>query len=316
MISKDDNCLSINSFKSTLENDECQFLLDNKDIYENKDIFKISDDENQSYDDKYINFDKNNYFYHEHMESNHFSKKSIFPMEGFIGAFNQTFKDKKETDEAKDNLINKDDKTTILFIMKDNRQDDLKNQENNITIKLDKKDNNKLFKTIKYSYKIGNKISRRKSGRKQNIKTKIIRNLIQDIIPSWIKCIEPGKNNKLNKNEIINNFKKNKGIKLSEIFKNQINRFNYAKKDIIYIKLEFTLKEVFLCFVREELSQRKTILLNVLNRLGLDIASYDEKIFFNHLDNKNYYIEIKAEDMEETDKLEKAFSEIISDLSD
>ena len=307
-MSKVTKYISLNSLISTTQYDKYKFLLENDDTYENKEIFQKQDDENQSYDDKCINLGKNNYFCHEHMQTNYLNNNLFLSTKNFVDAYKQTFNEQKETNEVKSNLTNKD--------IEDESHEDIKSQDNNLIITINKKDTKKIFETTKYSYKIGNKISRRKSGRKQNIKAKILRNFIQDIIPSWIKCIKPGKNNKLNKDEIINYFKKYKDIKLSEIFQNQINISNYTKEDINYIKLYFTLKEAFLCFESRESSKRKDILLNVLNILKLDEAKYDQKNFFEDFDDVGCYIKRKAENGENLNKLEKAFSEIISDLSD
>lgn len=307
-MSKVTKYISLNSLISTTQYDKYKFLLENDDTYENKEIFQKQDDENQSYDDKCINLGKNNYFCHEHMQTNYLNNNLFLSTKNFVDAYKQTFNEQKETNEVKSNLTNKD--------IEDESHEDIKSQDNNLIITINKKDTKKIFETTKYSYKIGNKISRRKSGRKQNIKAKILRNFIQDIIPSWIKCIKPGKNNKLNKDEIINYFKKYKNIKLSEIFQNQINISNYTKEDINYIKLYFTLKEAFLCFESRESSKRKDILLNVLNILKLDEAKYDQKNFFEDFDDVGCYIKRKAENGENLNKLEKAFSEIISDLSD
>ena len=307
-MSKVTKYISLNSLISTTQYDKYKFLLENDDTYENKEIFQKQDDENQSYDDKCINLGKNNYFCHENMQTNHLNNNLFSPMKNFVDAYKQTFNEQKETNEVKSNLTNKD--------IEDESQEDIKSQDNNLIITINKKDTKKIFETTKYFYKIGNKISRRKSGRKQNIIAKIIRNFIQDIIPSWIKCIKPGKNNKLNKDEIINNFKKHKNIKLSDIFKNQIIISNNTKDDINYIKLEFTLKEAFLCFKSRESSKRKDILLDVLNRLKLNEEKFNEKNFFEDFDDIDCYIKRKAENGENLNKLEKAFSEIISDLSD
>ena len=282
-MSKDNKYVSVNSLISTTQNDGYKFFLKNKDAYENKEMFQKLDDENQSYDDKFNNY-KNNYFCQELTQTNHLDKEFSLPMENFVNAFNM--------------------------------QEKRKSQDNNLIITINKNGIHKKFETIKYTYKIGNKISRRKSGRKQNIIAKIIRNFIQDIIPLWVKCIEPGKNNKLNKDKIINNFKNYLGVSLFEIFQNQINISNYSKKDITYIKLQFTLKEAFTCFESKESFIRKNILFNVLNRLKLNEVNYDEKSFFNALEDINYYIKRKAENEEEANKFKKAFDDIIKDLSD
>jgi len=306
-MSKDNKYISVNSLISTTQNDGYKFFLKNKDAYENKEMFQKLDDENQSYDDKFNNY-KNNYFCQELTQTNHLNKEFSLPMENFVNAFNQTFNEQKKTDEEKDNLTNED--------IEDDIQDERKSQDNNLIITINKNGIHKKFETIKYTYKIGNKISRRKSGRKQNIIAKIIRNFIQDIIPLWVKCIEPGKNNKLNKDKIINNFKNYWGVSLFEIFQNQINISNYSKKDITYIKLQFTLKEAFICFESKESFKRKNILFNVLNRLKLNEVNYNEKSFFNALEDIYYYIKRKAENEEEVNKFKKAFDDIIKDLSD
>ena len=224
----------------------------------------------------------------------------------------KTLKSTTETDEEKQ----KDDlkqtiKKKILNIQN-------KNEENLIINKEDKKNESKnIFKvlTIKrhsseeLTYKIGNKL-KYNSKRKDNVDNKIKRNFIQDIIPNWVKCIKTGKKNKLNRDYLIFNFKNYLHKKLREIYKEQLE--TYINDIFIGVKLEFTLKEAFICFASEEM--RMSTLQTVLSRLKINFEKFEKEKFFIEF-NKDIYIEEKSNDDKERDQINKAFSSIINDIS-
>lgn len=183
--------------------------------------------------------------------------------------------------------------------------------------KINKINSNCLFKVLQFKsnlseelpFKIGNSIQI-KSLRIDNVKNKIIRNTIQDIIPNWVGNIKTEKKDKLNRDDLIFNYKKKLNMKLSEIYDGQ---FDTSEKDkVIDVKLEFTLKEAFLYLSKKDM--RKSILSSVLSRLKMDFNNFTENDFFLEFD-KQIYIEQKSEDYKESDQYNKAFSSIIDDLS-
>ena len=182
-----------------------------------------------------------------------------------------------------------------------------------------KKKRNNFFKITNNSIKFGNNFPRKKAIRKQNMKQKIIRNFIQELIPSWIYGRKPTKNERLNRDDIIKNYKNDiyKYKKLSfflskkETSKKDTKNDSPIKSDNIKIKLEFNLRESFLCFASPKL--RDEILSTVLSRLKL----YDKKIdpnFFLEFDIKDTYINCLAESQKDLENLKKSFSELIEEF--
>ena len=183
-----------------------------------------------------------------------------------------------------------------------------------------KKKRNNFFKIINNSFKYGNNFPRKKAIRKQNMKQKILRNFIQELIPSWIYGRKPTKNERLNRDDIIKNYKNDiyKYKKLSfflskkETSKKDTKNDSPIKSDNIKIKLEFNLRESFLCFASPKL--RDEILSTVLSRLKL----YDKKIdpnFFLEFDIKDTYINSLAESQKDLENLKKSFSELIEEFN-
>ena len=183
-----------------------------------------------------------------------------------------------------------------------------------------KKKRNNFFKIINNSFKYGNNFPRKKAIRKQNMKQKILRNFIQELIPSWIYGRKPTKNERLNRDDIIKNYKNDiyKYEKLSfflskkETSKKDTKNDSPIKSDNIKIKLEFNLRESFLCFASPKL--RDEILSTVLSRLKL----YDKKIdpnFFLEFDIKDTYINCLAESQKDLENLKKSFSELIEEFN-
>ena len=182
-----------------------------------------------------------------------------------------------------------------------------------------KKKRNNFFKITNNSIKFGNNFPRKKAIRKQNMKQKIVRNFIQELIPSWIYGRKPTKNERLNRDDIIKNYKNDiyKYKKLSfflskkETSKKDTKNDSPIKSDNIKIKLEFNLRESFLCFASPKL--RDEILSTVLSRLKL----YDKKIdpnFFLEFDIKDTYIISLAESQKDLENIKKSFSELIEEF--
>ena len=238
-----------------------------------------------------------------------------------------------KNDDKKDNNIN----SINIEIKKDADKigDENKNNDKNLSfININNSTQYPIFSVNTISSNTGNKlVNKRISFRIQNQKSKIVRNFIQEIIPDWIYGDKPKKKDKINRNNIINNFKLNKKLKLSDIyikdiksdlikkditlinsiiFQNEMNKSDYMFKSIKY---EFTLKEAFLCFESEDISKRKKILSNVLERLNVNNL-IDENLFFEGLDNKVSYINgLQFNDEKYYDHYYKAFEEIIKDLT-
>ena len=141
-----------------------------------------------------------------------------------------------------------------------------------------------------------------------------MRIFIQEIIPFWVTKVKPNKDQKLNVNEIINNYKnpEYKDMKISDFISKEIEIPNNIDKDIINIKLKFTLKEAFLCFAKETSS--KEILRSVLARLGLKNKRIDINKFFIDLDTKNMYINGLAEKQRDYNNILKAFSQLVEEF--
>lgn len=234
--------------------------------------------------------------------------------------------------KAQNNFYNLDDvclkkeKKTIENIPKNSEIKELKiNKTSNLASKLRKKKPKKkskkgsflnqkrkiFFKITNREYNYGNIIPK-KCFRSQDVKNKILRNLIQDFIPSWITGHTFTKSSKINKDEIVNNIRKikYKNMKISEIFGK--NDFNLKKVDkIIKIKLEFTLREAFLCFAKNEF--RNNIFLSVCDRLDINVNNGDYQIF-NGLNEKHSYINYWADNFNQYEKIKKNFSKLIKDF--
>ena len=308
--SQKDNTLNYPFFDNINTNDN-----NNTGIEPNNEILEESEN---------FNLNKNSAFY---------DQKYIYDLDLF------TFNEEKAKETAKhfysfpfDKEKEKSEKTTkygtletkIKAEIKESTKDlntenqNIKKESNtNETAKINKINSNCLFKVLKLKrnlsaelpFKIGNSVQI-KSLRKDNIKNKIIRNYIQDIIPNWVGNIKTEKKDKLNRDDLIFNYKKNLNKKLSDIYNGQ---YNLNEKDkVIDVKLAFTLKESFLYLAKEEM--RKSILSSVLSRLKMNMNNFKEEDFFLELD-KQIYIENKSEDNKEREQYNKAFSSIIIDIS-
>ena len=263
--------------------------------------------------------------------------------EAYKNENNEIKKKEKEKDKIEQEINKNDDKkdnniNSINIEIKkdaDNIGDENKNNDKNLSfININNSTQYPIFSVNTISSNTGNKlVNKRISFRIQNQKSKIVRNFIQEVIPDWIYGDKPKKKDKINRNNIINNFKQNKKLKLSDIyikdiksdlikkditlinsiiFQNEMNKSDYMFKSIKY---EFTLKEAFLCFESEDISKRKKILSNVLERLNVNNL-IDENLFFEGLDNKVSYINgLELNDEKYCEHYYKAFEEIIKDLT-
>ena len=263
--------------------------------------------------------------------------------EAYKNENNEIIKKEKEKDKIEQEINKNDDKkdnniNSINIEIKkdaDNIGDENKNNDKNLSfININNSTQYPIFSVNTISSNTGNKlVNKRISFRIQNQKSKIVRNFIQEVIPDWIYGDKPKKKDKINRNNIINNFKLNKKLKLSDIyikdiksdlikkditlinsiiFQNEMNKSDYMFKSIKY---EFTLKEAFLCFESEDISKRKKILSNVLERLNVNNL-IDENLFFEGLDNRVSYINgLELNDEKYCEHYYKAFEEIIKDLT-
>ena len=263
--------------------------------------------------------------------------------EAYKNENNEIIKKEKEKDKIEQEINKNDDKkdnninSINIEIKKDADKigDENKNNDKNLSfININNSTQYPIFSVNTISSNTGNKlVNKRISFRIQNQKSKIVRNFIQEIIPDWIYGDKPKKKDKINRNNIINNFKQNKKLKLSDIyikdiksdlikkditlinsiiFQNEMNKSDYMFKSIKY---EFTLKEAFLCFESEDISKRKKILSNVLERLNVNNL-IDENLFFEGLDNRVSYINgLELNDEKYCEHYYKAFEEIIKDLT-
>ena len=263
--------------------------------------------------------------------------------EAYKNENNEIKKKEKEKDKIEQEINKNDDKkdnniNSINIEIKkdaDNIGDENKNNDKNLSfININNSTQYPIFSVNTISSNTGNKlVNKRISFRIQNKKSKIVRNFIQEVIPDWIYGDKPKKKDKINRNNIINNFKLNKKLKLSDIyikdiksdlikkditlinsiiFQNEMNKSDYMFKSIKY---EFTLKEAFLCFESEDISKRKKILSNVLERLNVNNL-IDENLFFEGLDNRVSYINgLELNNEKYYDHYYKAFEEIIKDLT-
>ena len=290
------------------ENSNTDSIFNDNHNYPSNDVL----DENENNNDVH----KNSSFYNQeniyNLEMYDDCVKSKQAVKNF---YNFTF---EQSDDKKDSKTLKSTTETDEEKQKDDINIQNKNEENLNINKEDKKNESKnIFKvlTIKrhsseeLTYKIGNKL-KYNSKRKENVENKLKRNFIQDIIPNWVKCIKTGKKNKLNRDYLIFNFKNYLHKKLREIYKEQLE--TYINDIFIGVKLEFTLKEAFICFASEEM--RMSTLQTVLSRLKINFEKFEKEKFFIEF-NKDIYIEEKSNDDKERDQINKAFSSIINDIS-
>ena len=183
------------------------------------------------------------------------------------------------------------------------------------------KSNSFPFKTHNENYaKNGNNI-KKNSKRHQNCRQKIIRNFIQDNLIYWICNGEKNKMlKKLSKKKILFDYKKYKGLKLKDIYSENIedsynNNFINAADGNMLIKLHFTFEEAFkiFCFPKWQ----KTILSNVEKRVLKffpKIKKENKNDFFSKLKSKEQYIIEKVKVRSDCNLFKESFNQILSDF--
>ena len=297
---------------------------DNSNNPENNDIFRnlneiINNNENHSFmnEKKYMSNSNSQENCCEEIITKLFKQTNIYgdddEFENTPPKVDKTTEIKKDDFFEDKNVINpKDD--VILGIQKNKIN---KKHKKCITTKFLNKKRKKtiFFRTENRYIQFGNKLLI-KNFRVPNIKSKTLRIFIQEIIPFWVTKAKPNKHKKLNINKIINNYKNHeyKDMKISDFISKEIEIPNNIDKDIISIKLQFTLKEAFLCFAKEISS--KEILRSVLDRLGLKNKRIDVNEFFVGLDTKNMYINGLAEKQRDYNNILKAFSQLVEEFND
>ena len=284
------------NFNENINNNEKHSILDEK-----------KDMSNPNYDEHFF----------EEIITKHFKPTNIYgdddESENTPPKADKTTEIKKDNFIEDKNVINPKDDDVILGKQKNKIN---KKHKKCITTKFLNKKRKKtiFFRTENRYIQFGNKLLI-KNFRVPNIKNKTLRIFIQEIIPFWLTEAKPNKNKKLNVNKIINNYKNHeyKDMKISDFISKNIKIPNNIDKDIISIKLQFTLKEAFLCFAKETSS--KEILRSVLDRLGLKNKRIDMNKFFIGLDTKNMYINGLAEKERDYNNILKAFSQLVEEFN-
>lgn len=321
---------------STFYSFQISNIKSNINCYSNPEIFEQDNNDHNSENNEIcsnINENFNNYkqnlIFLEKTDSFHFLEH--YSEEEITKGMKRAFSANNIYGDEEENFEKKEDKNTEVK-QKDYEQDignnnikkimsfEQKNNKNNkrpkkkiSTKNLNIKRKKPIFKTTNSSYQFGNNLSN-KSFRVSNLKSKTLRNFIQEIIPFWITGKIPKKCEKLNVDKIINDYKNPdyKSMKISEFLNKYIKVPNPFVDEIIKIKLEFTLREAFLCFAKETLN--KKILLNVLDRLKLKGKEIDGKLFFQGLDKKAMYINSLIEKEKDYINMQKALSQLIKEF--
>lgn len=251
----------------------------------------------------YFNMNTNLYLV-EHSDSSNlnFPEKAVH--QDFNSIFTNTFSNNIFVNE-------KDDNKNEFHLIKT-----LSNHENqepsydclNIKTKRTKKP---LFYVDNDSDKFGNNI-KEISGRKDNLRSKILRQFFQNVIYKWITNKDPEKKDKLNSKkleEYIKSLKSKKSKKLSEIYE-----FSELKKDeIIKIKLNFTLEQVFKCFAKPD-EERSDILSFHLKQMQIS-SCINEDEFFSGL-NVHKYINWLIKKGSSPTKIHKVLENILNEFDD
>ena len=310
-------------------NNNEMLIEDKNDVSKDCDFFSNSEE-------NINNINPNNLIYVDKVDKTNMNVQEPFNEENFLKSYNQIFDVKTcfINNVEDENMNQNKNKTTEIYPKKEKQsfplpitnvklKTGIKNRINSKSTSpknLNKKKKRyNFFKINNNSFKLGNNFPRKKAIRKQNMKQKILRNFIQELIPSWIYGRKPSKNERLNRDDIIKNYKNGiyKYKKLSfflakkETSKKDIKNDSPIKNENIKIKLEFTLREAFLCFASPKL--RDEILSTILGRLKL----YDKKIdpnFFMKFDIKDTYIISLAESQKDLENIKKSFSELIEEF--
>ena len=304
---------------------------DKFDIQKDNDLLSFNEDN--------INFDRNNFIYIEKGNKTNTNMQECSE-ENFSKYFNTVF-DKKDLFQmnVEDEKIDQNkNKTTEISPKNDGKNNSLKKIKvklQNEVIKKKKSINSKstspknlnkkkkrdnFFKTNNISFKMGNNFQRTRVIRKSNAKFKIIRNFIQESIPLWVHGKKISKMERLNRDNIIKDYKKSNYIyekisfflKKKEMKNKEIIIDDTSNNNIIKIKLEFNLKEAFLCFASKKF--RQEILSEVLKRLKISNENIDSTKFFEEFNYKEQYKNTLANGIKDYENINKAFSELIEEF--
>ena len=331
---------------STRPNKESAISFPNIYNYQNPELIEEDkfgtqkDNDFLSFNEDKFNYDRNDFFYIEkdnktntNMQENlsdeniskHFfsvfDKNDLFPMNVEDKKIDQN---KNKTTEicpksdGKNNSLKKIKvKSQNEVIKKKKRINSKSTSPKNLNKKM-KRDN--FFKTININFKIGNNFQRTRVIRKSNAKFKIIRNFIQESIPLWVHGKKISKMERINRDNIINDYKNpiyvykklSFFLKKNEMKNKEIIIDDTSNINIIKIKLEFNLKEAFLCFASPTSSQE--ILSDVLKRLKISNESIDSTKFFERLNYKKEYINSLENGIKDSENINKAFTELIEEF--
>ena len=310
---------------STRPNNESEISFPNIKYYQNPELIEEDkfgtqkDNDFLSFNEDKFNFDRNNFKYIEKDNKINTNMQENLSDENFSKHFYSVF-DKNDLfpmnveDEKKN-------KTTEISPKSDGKNNSLKKIKaklQNEVIKKKKRIN--FFKTNNISFKIGNNFQRTRVIRKSNAKFKIIRNFIQESIPLWVHGKKISKMERINRDNIINDYKNpiyvykkiSFFLKKNEMKNKEIIIDDTSNDNIIKIKLEFNLKEAFLCFASP--TSRQTILSEVLKRLKIKNESIDSTKFFEKLNYKKEYIDSLANRTKDCENINNAFSELIKEF--
>ena len=307
---------------STRPNNESEISFPNIKYYQNPELIEEDkfgtqkDNDFLSFNEDKFNFDRNNFKYIEKDNKINTNMQENLSDENFSKHFYSVF-DKNDLFpmNVEDEKIK--NKTTEISPKSDGKNNSLKKIKaklQNEVIKKKKRIN--FFKINNISFKMGNNFQRTRVIRKSNAKFKIIRNFIQESIPLWVHGKKISKSEKINRDKIINDYKNpiyvykkiSFFLKKNEMKNKEIIIDDTSNNNIIKIKLEFNLKEAFLCFASPSPTSRQKILSEVLKRLKIGNESIDSTKFFERLNYKKEYINSLTNRTKDCENINNAFS--------
>ena len=291
------------------------------------DFFSLTEDN--------INYDRNIFFYIEKDNKTNTNMQENLSDENFSKHFFSVFDKNNVEDEKIDQNKNKTTEINPKSDGKNNSLKKIKVKSQNEVIKKKKRINSKstspknlnkkkkrdnFFKINNISFKMGNNFQRTRVIRKSNAKFKIIRNFIQESIPLWVHGKKISKMERINRDYIIKDYKNpiyvyekiSFFLKKKEMKNKEIIIDDTSNNNIIKIKLEFNLKEAFLCFASQKF--RQEILSEVLKRLKISNENIDSTKFFEEFNYKENYKNTLANGIKDYENINKAFSELIEEF--
>ena len=322
---------------STTPNKESAISFPNIYNYQNPELIEEDkfgtqkDNDFLSFNEDKFNYDRNDFFYiekdnktntnmQENLSDKNFSKhffsvfdkNDLFPM-------NVEDEKKNKTTEISPKSDGKNNSLKKIKVKKKKRINSKSTSPKNLNKKM-KRDN--FFKINNISFKMGNNFQRTRVIRKSNAKFKIIRNFIQESIPLWVHGKKISKMERINRDYIINDYKNpiyvykklSFFLKKNEMKNKEIIIDDTSNNNIIKIKLEFNLKEAFLCFASPSPTSRQKILSEVLKRLKISNESIDSTKFFERLNYKKEYINSLVNRTKDCENINNAFSELIKEF--